>query len=65
MTTWVEEFHDFAGGAGGNHAGNTNQFGAMTTGGAMKRLHSSYLSPLHLLQYICSKKTIKKRNFRS
>jgi hypothetical protein len=33
MTTWVEEFHDFAGG----NNGNTNQFGAMATGGVMKR----------------------------
>lgn len=31
MSTWVEEFHDFAGN------GNGNQFGAMTTGGTMKR----------------------------
>jgi hypothetical protein len=33
MSTWVEEFHDFAG-ANNN---NNNQFGAMVTGGSMKR----------------------------
>lgn len=33
MTTWVEEFHDFAG--NGTNGGG-NQFGSLTTGGGMK-----------------------------
>ena len=38
MSNWVEEFNDFAGGTG------NAQFGAVTTGGSMKRFDMMWRS---------------------
>lgn len=54
MSTWVEEFHDFA----GNNS-NSGQFGAMVTGGTMKRfslfvLFIYLLSSTHITSHFIS-----------